>query len=118
MKKHVFIVTKHELIDNTEYDIAVVGVFTRYNLAHEASLEAPQNPKTTFYTIYKYELNKISPIFFVHEDTVELLCKEGIMEPLIDENGEFSFRLTPVGKTIAEKIQRKQEEQEKEEDGE
>ena len=103
--KNVFVLVRFELVDNAVQDVDVVGVFS-----------TPEKGKEAFTSLKKGFKNKDIQVYYVLEEhtldqfeddtetALEELCKSGYVEPLVGEDGEFSFRLTDKGKERAEKL--------------
>ena len=76
----------------------------------------PEKGKEAFDTLKKRARNKDIDVYYVLEEheidkfsnntetAIEELCKSGYIEPLVGEDGEFSFRLTDKGMERAEKL--------------
>ena len=104
----VYILTRHELIGDEFYDMDILGAFTTPQKSAEA-LEQLCKQKKQYYdsphsdkVFYVIDIVDSCAYALDHESgtveaTLEELCKEGYVETLIGEDGEFSFRLTNKG---------------------
>ena len=102
---NVYVLVRFELIDNAVQDVDVISVFS-----------TPEKGKEAFNTLKERAHNKDIQVYYILEEqeidkfndnaetAIEELCKSGYVEPLIGEDGEFSFRLTDKGKERAEKL--------------
>ena len=102
---NVYVLVRFELIDNAVQDVDVISVFS-----------TPEKGKEAFDTLKKRARNKDIDVYYVLEEheidkfsnntetAIEELCKSGYIEPLVGEDGEFSFRLTDKGMERAEKL--------------
>ena len=102
---NVYVLVRFELVDNAVQDVDVISVFS-----------SPEKGKEAFDTLKKRARNKDIDVYYVLEEheidkfsnntetAIEELCKSGYIEPLVGEDGEFSFRLTDKGKARAEKL--------------
>ena len=102
---NVYVLVRFELVDNAVQDVDVISVFS-----------TPEKGKEAFDTLKKRARNKVIDVYYVLEEheidkfsnntetAIEELCKSGYIEPLVGEDGEFSFRLTDKGMERAEKL--------------
>ena len=102
---NVYVLVRFELVDNAVQDVDVISVFS-----------TPEKGKEAFDTLKKRARNKDIDVYYVLEEheidkfsnnsetAIEELCKSGYIEPLVGEDGEFSFRLTDKGMERAEKL--------------
>ena len=102
---NVYVLIRFELVENAVQDVDVISVFS-----------TPEKGKKAFDTLKKRAHNKGIDVFYVLEEheidkfsnntetAIEELCKSGYIEPLVGEDGEFSFRLTDKGMERAEKL--------------
>jgi hypothetical protein len=101
----------------TKFDYDVVGAFTSLERAKNALKHLPPETENLVYDILSVPINKImdgkkrQPVdlfSFGSEGTVlEGLVRQGLVEPLIGEDGEFYFILTEEGKKLAEERKKK-----------
>jgi len=115
--KKIHIIFKYTFRDGfTQFDYDVVGAFTSVRRAREAFKELPPETESMIYDVLSIPANQIvkggdlDP--FTEQTTsliVENLVKEGLVEPLIGEDGGFYFILTEKGKKIAENRKRRDE---------
>ena len=113
----IYVLTRHELIGDEFYDMDILGAFTTPQKSAEALKQLCKQRKQ-----YYYDSPHSDKVFYVIEEhivdscayaldhesgtveaTLEELCKEGYVETLIGEDGEFSFRLTDKGIAQAKK---------------
>jgi len=94
-----------------QFDFDVMGAFSSMKKAKEALTVLPKETENTFYDILSLPLNEIMGFSFSPEPpesmkqeelslTVEMMVKEGFVEPLVGEDGEFYFVLTKEGKKL------------------
>jgi predicted transcriptional regulator len=93
----------------TEFDYDVVGAFTSQNKAMAALAKLPPETDSRVYDVMSIPTNKIintEPMVDLFSDetaglVVENLVKQGLVEPLVGEDGQFYFTLTEKGKKLA-----------------
>ena len=94
-----------------QFDFDVMGAFSSVKKANEALKVLPRETENTFYDILSIPLNEIiglksfpeAPDDLDHEElslTIEMMVKDGLVEPLVGEDGEFYFVLTKEGKNL------------------
>ena len=94
----------------TEFDYDVVGAFTSMNKAKEALDKLPPETDNKVYDILSMPTNTVmqnKPTDELFSDgtselVVEKLVKQGLVEPLVGEDGQFYFTLTEEGKRLAQ----------------
>ena len=94
-----------------QFDFDVVGAFTSTKKAKEALKLLPPETENTFYDVLSLPVNEVLGFKFSPDDiqpeefslTVEMMVKDGLVEPLIGEDGEFYFILTKEGKRLAQR---------------
>tara|TARA_Y100000004_G_C8649131_1_gene300356 strand:+ start:66 stop:452 length:387 start_codon:yes stop_codon:yes gene_type:complete len=101
----------------TEFDYDVVGAFTSLNKAMSALEKLPPETENKIYDVMSIPTNKIisndnNDAVEVFSDgtagvVVENLVKQGLVEPLVGEDGQFYFTLTEEGKKVAEEKKKK-----------
>ena len=106
----------------TQFDYDVIGAFTSIRRAREAFRELPPETENLIYDVLSIPVNKVitesessAELFSdgTNSIVVEGLVKQGLVEPLIGEDGEFYFILTEEGKKVAEKRKKKGDSEDK-----
>ena len=104
---NVYVLVRFELVDNAVQDVDVISVFSTPEKGKEAfdtlKKRARNKDIDVYYVLEEHEIDKFDDDNNV-ESAIEELCKHGYVEPLVGEDGEFSFRLTDKGKERAEKL--------------
>jgi 3-oxoacyl-[acyl-carrier-protein] synthase III len=116
--RKIHIIFEYRFSDKfTEFDYDVVGAFTSLNKAMLALEKLPPETENKIYDVMSIPTNKI--LSSASEQVVELfsdgtagvvvenLVKEGFVEPLVGEDGQFYFTLTEEGKKLAEEKKKK-----------
>ena len=102
---NVYVLVRFELVDNAVQDVDVISVFSTPEMGKEAfdtlKKRARNKDIDVYYVLEEHEIDKFSNNT---ETAIEELCKSGYIEPLVGEDGEFSFRLTDKGMERAEKL--------------
>ena len=103
----------------TEYDYDVVGAFTSLNKAMLALEKLPPETENKIYDVMSIPTNKIlndntGELVEIFSDgtagvVVENLVKQGLVEPLVGEDGQFYFTLTEEGRKLAEEKKKKKD---------
>ena len=94
-----------------QFDFDVMGAFSSVKKANEALKVLPKETENTFYDILSIPMNEIiglksfpaAPDDLDQEElslTIEMMVKDGLVEPLVGEDGEFYFVLTKEGKNL------------------
>ena len=100
----------------TQFDYDVVGAFTSVRRAREAFRELPPETENIIYDVLSIPVNQVinkdvgnAEIFSDGTASliVENLVKEGLVDPLIGEDGEFYFILTEEGRRIVDERKKK-----------
>ena len=104
---NVYVLVRFELVENAVQDVDVISVFSTPEKGKEAFDTLKERARNkdidVFYVLEEHEIDKFDDDNNV-ESAIEELCKHGYVEPLVGEDGEFSFRLTDKGKERAEKL--------------
>ena len=94
-----FMVERHRKNEDGQIFYEILGVFTSEELAISKMASLPNDTNYLRYQITEYPVNIIVPVSMDDvEIMIEKLCKQDLVEPLIDEDGNFHFRLTDLGK--------------------
>ena len=116
--RNIHIIFEYRFSDKfTEFDYDVVGAFTSLNKAMLALEKLPPETENKIYDVMSIPTNKIlssasEQVVELFSDgtagvVVEYLVKEGFVEPLVGEDGQFYFTLTEEGKKLAEEKKKK-----------
>ena len=104
---NVYVLVRFELVENAVQDVDVISVFSTPEKGKEAFDTLKERARNkdidVFYVLEEHEIDKFDDDNNV-ESAIEELCKHGYVEPLVGEDGEFSFILTDKGKERAEKL--------------
>ena len=94
-----FMVERHRKDEDGQVFYEILGVFTSKELAISKMESLPDDTNYLRYQVTEYPVNIIVPVSMGDvELMIEQLCKQDLVEPLIDEEGNFHFRLTDLGK--------------------
>ena len=94
-----FVVERHRRDEDGQVFYEVLGIFTSKELAVSKMSSLPDDANYVRYQVTEYPLNIIVPVSMGDiEILMEKLCKQDLIEPLVDEDGNFHFRLTDLGK--------------------
>jgi len=94
-----FVLERHRKDEDGQIFYEILGIFTSEKLALSHMESLPDDSSYLRYQVTEYPLNIIVPVSMDDiEIMIEKLCKQDLVEPLIDEDGNFHFRLTDLGK--------------------
>jgi hypothetical protein len=94
-----FVLERHREDKDGQIFYEILGIFTSEKLALSHMESLPDDSRYLKYQVTEYPVNIIVPVSMDDvEIMIEKLCKQDLVEPLIDEEGNFHFRLTDLGK--------------------